>query len=271
MTCALAFGSATAGTITSDTFSLAQGYVYVGAGTGGVWNTSETSSVNASPGANFTLSVPITMGFYNNATGFFSTNGPTFVNGTLGVSGVQDGISKAGDYNAGFKVGQGSFTATLNAAYTGPTPGDAAALPNYKIQINITNISIYAAGAQAQGTTGTLAWDETTALNPQSQTPQGVTVNPDPNWTYLANYHNIGWTPTGFQSTGVAQDRTFGLFTGAGDSGGTDKALDGFLVTGNIVVTYDTVPEPTTVGLVLLGLTLAGFPRLRRRIRSHNI
>lgn len=244
VSCALAFTSADAATIISDNFSIAQGFVGVGPSIG-AFNTSETSSVNVSPGANFTLNVPIT-------AAALSTTGGTFVDGILANAGTGN------NYTA---YTTSAFLVTLDALYVGATPGDAAPTANYKMQLNITSIRIWAAGFAPQGDSYTLGWTETTSGNVQSQTPQSIETNPGPNWLYLANYDNVVWTPTGFQSAGFNQTRTFGL----AESVANGFALDGFLVTGNIVMTYDAVPEPSTIGLIFLGITLAGSPLLRRR------
>ncbi len=244
---ALVFSPANAATIISDSFSIAQGFAQNGALNSGLYDTSETAGVNVSPGANFTLSVSINAGTLS-ATGF------TFVNGVLANLG---GTNYSSYVDPGLV---GAFLVTLDADYTGPTPGDAAPIPNYKLQLNITNVSLWAAGFEAQGLSGTLGWTETTAGNAQAQTPVSIETNPGANWLTLANYNNVAWTPTGFESTGTNQARTFGQAqTGAG------FAEDGFLVTGNIVLTYDAVPEPSTAGLIFLAVGVGGFSFLRRQ------
>ncbi len=240
MLSALALTSVNAATIVSDNFSIAQGYVAPG-----IFNTSETSSVNVSPGANFDLDVSV-IGAALSTTGF------TFINGVLGGT-------LGGNYSS---YSSSVFSVALDASYVGPTPLDAAAIPDYKLQLNITGISIWAAGFSLQGQSSTLGWTETTVGNTQAQTQQSIETNPGPNWLTLANYVNLIWTPSGFQSAGEDQTRTFGLAQSIPDN----FALDGFLVTGNIVLTYTAVPEPGSTGLVLSAAVI-GFIMLHRRAR----
>jgi hypothetical protein len=241
MFCALALASGHAATITSDNFSIAQGYVNSGGSY--QFDTSETSSVNVSPGINFNLNVSV-IGAALSPTGF------TFINGVLG--------SSVADYASSYS--SSVFSVALNASYVGPTPLDAAVNPDYKLQLNITSISIYAASFSAQGVSSTLGWTETTVGNAQAQTQQSIVTNPGPNWLTRDNYVNLIWTPNGFQTEGDAQGRTFGLAQSIPDN----FALDGFLVTGNIVLTYTAVPEPGTIGL-LVSAAAIGFFVVRRR------
>lgn len=226
----------------SNDFYIAQGFVGTGPGSG-AFNTSETSGVNISPGSNFIFNVSI-------AADALSTTGFTFVDAVMGGYGV-DSFST---------VSNSTFAVTLDASYVGPTPLDAAAIPDYKLQLNITSISIWAASFAPQGESRTLGWTETTAGNTQAQTQVSIETNPGPNWLTLADYVNLIWTPDGFQSNGEDQTRTFGL----AQSVPTSFALEGFQVSGNIVLTYTAVPEPATTGLILVA-GVAGFVLYRTR------
>jgi len=248
MALALTFTSAKAATVVSDNFYIAQGFAPTGNPNQGVFDTTETSGVNVSPGANFTLNASV-------IAQTLSTTGFTFVNGVMG------GYSGSSFSSYSSSV----FSVMLDAAYVGPTPLDAAASPDYKLQLNITSISIWAASFSPQGESSTLGWTETTAGNAQTQTQVSIETNPGPNWLYLTNYVNLAWTPGGFQSTGEDQLRTFGLAQSIPEN----FALEGFQVSGNIVLTYTAVPEPATTGLLLVAASLGVVVfRSRRALRS---
>lgn len=238
MISAAVFSSGNAASIIGN-FSIAQGFTDAA-----TFNTTETSSVNVLP-VNFTLSTVI-------VAAASSQSGFAFPNGDYGIGGL--GANWSAYTTPGFLV-------TLDATYVGGTPGDAAPIPNYKVQLNITSISIRAAAFAPQGDSYTLGWTETTPGNTQSQSPQSIETNPGPNWLTLANWDNLAWAPAGFQNTGLDQSRTFGL----AESNLSGFALDGFLVTGNIVMTYDAVPEPSTMGLIFLAAGVVGFSSRRRK------
>lgn len=244
--CALALVSGHAATITSDSFYIAQGFAPTGVPNVGAFDTSETSAVNVSPGADFTLNASV-------IAQTLSTTGFTFVDAVLG--------GYSGSSYSSFS--SSAFSVTLDAAYVGATPLDAAAIPDYKLQLNITSISIYAASFSDQGVSSALGWTETTAGNAQAQSQVSIETNPDPNWLYLSNYVNLAWAPDGFQSAGADQTRTFGL----AQSIPNNFALDGFVVTGNIVLTYTAVPEPATLGLLVTSALIC-FLVVRRHTRA---
>lgn len=227
--------SANAATIISDNFSIGYGWL------NNSWNTTETASVNTGPGSNFLLNLSF-------ATNGFSNTGPSFTNRVLGTV-----------TSSGYVSISTTFSTTLTATYTGPAPLDAAALPNYRLQLNITGISLYVAPSTIQAGQ-TANFRETTVGNTQAQSAQPVSATG--NFTTLASYVNLVWDPNDFQSAGQSQARTFSLETVSP----TALGADGFQVFGNIVLTYDAVPEPATFGL-LGAAALVGIC-LRRRSRT---
>lgn len=229
--------------ITSDTFSVSMGKTSSTAN----WNTTETASVNVSPGNLFALTV-------NVASGSYSTGGPTFTDAVIGTYGSSSFSGKTSDFNV-----------FMSAAYAGPTPTDAAATPNYQLTFVITNISVYAA-SNAVGDTHTLNWREVpTSITPTSQSQSPQTLEFTETWQNAAGYEKLAWdpsdTPIAISARGNGVTRNFVLDT----EDGKVFALDGYQVTGYIQLTYDAVPEPKTYGL--LGLFGSGvvFGYLRRK------
>lgn len=147
------------------------------------------------------------------------------------------------------------FAPSITGIYTG-TPGDAAANPNYQIEVVITSISVYVApyGAGDQQ----INFNETTVGNSQSQSVQTV-AGPAGNINDGSRYSNVVWDPAEFLSAlGItSQTRTFSV------TNGDTVALDGFEVEGYIRVHYEAVPEPTSMGL--LAAVGAGLLSRRRR------
>jgi len=242
---AAATASAGAATITSGNFSLGYGYA------NDKWSTDETSSIS-SPNPNVYLSGNFTLGDVT-FTGIKASNGGVgFADRILG----HNGTNNQSGYIGVIGVNE-LFSATITGSYTGPTPADAAANPNYQVEVNITAIKIYA--AQFGASSDTVNWTETTAGNVQSQSPQAVGTAgvSDP-----ANYVHIGWNPAEFLSPvgSTSQTRSFGL----GSNNPENIALDGFEIFGNMVLHYDAVPEPASLGLLSLG----GLAMRRRRRAS---
>jgi hypothetical protein len=238
-------GLATAASVSAATIStpFSVGYGYQGNATANSWNTSETSSSNTLPSGDFSLSIAMD-GTQTSPTG------PSFVDRHLGTG-------TAGQGPAGTQSGNPTnFLATLIANYTG-TPADADPInPNYQIEIDITQISVYGT-SQTTARTQTLNFNETTTGNTQSQAP--VTIAAGTSYAYYGPYTQVVWDPADFQSpiTAGPQIRTFTLTRTA-----DPIYIDGFEVIGNVVVTYNAaVPEPASLGL----MAAAGLLTLRRR------
>lgn len=224
--------SASAATISSGSFSIGYGITE----TTNTWDTTETAGVNVNVTGDFSLALNVVGSLASNA-------GPLFIDRVL----TSSGGSRSG-YSPDFGV-------TATAAYTG-TPVDAAATPNYQITLNVTSIRIYANGYNTSNPTdGTSVYfTETTPGNAQSQSP--VAVGPYAAANLAGSYTDINWNPVDIYSAGTNQIRNFGFLVNGGDG-----FLDGFEIFGDIVVTYDAVPEPASLGLIGVGALLMGRRR----------
>jgi hypothetical protein len=224
--------SAGAATITSGNFSI--GYGFSATQTGSGWTTTETAAQNVGLTGDFGLSIDPT-------SSLSSSGGPIFTNRVLqtGTNGSRSGWPT-------------DFQATITGSYTG-TPADAASNPDYHIQVSITEISIYGTDYYVDGTLG---FNETTPGNTQSQTPQTINSSSLTNGWDAAAYTQVSWDPTDVSVAGLSQTRTFTLSPSS-----RSQQVDGFEVFGNVVVIYNAVPEPASMGLLAAG----GLLLMRRR------
>ncbi len=214
---------AVAGEIKSDEFSIA-----VGANVKEtvVWTLQETEASNVGPGDKFSLDVHLD-------GGAMSATGPTFKEKVLG--GVSGG-SVSGIVS--------NFLATVTGKYTGPAPKDAANPPNYRVQVNVTAISIYAAAIGDEAGSipvFDLNFNEVTYGHETSQDVQPVEVRPR-RFTDATNYVQISWAPKSYPTDPGALDQEQGRIFDLTESQKDAIAIDGFEITGNIVVTYDSKP-----------------------------
>jgi len=212
-----------AGQIVSENFSIAFGVAPNG---GSLWNTQENEAANTPPGENFELDVKVD-------GEAMSQTGPTFKERKLG--GV-DGGSMSGTVE--------KFLATIVGKYTGPAPADAANPPNYRIQVNISEISLYASaiGDEAGSIpTFTLNFNEVTFDHEQSQEAQSIEIKPG-RFTNAANYDQIVWQPKNYASPAGDIDQEQGRLFDLTESERNALAIDAFEVSGNIVLTYDSKP-----------------------------
>ena len=207
------------GQIVSDNFSVALGASSV---TNPVWTVEGDESGNVSPGLGFALSVDL-------EGEALSPSGPTFLNKRLGnISGV------------GVVARAGKFIATISGKYTGPVPSDAANPPNYRIQVNVTAISIYAA-ALGDGSVSNymLNFNEVTAGQEQSQEEQSIELRSE-SFSNLSNYTHLVWAPKSWASTVGEIDQEQGRIFDLTESEPNSAAIDGFEISGNIVLFYDS-------------------------------
>lgn len=231
---------ADAAVITSSSFSLGFGF---SRDSGSSWNTDETAGVNT----------PTTIGdfsFTPAPTGpRWSGSGATFVNRVLA-----DGTD--GDVSA--YIDDAPFALPITASYNGAAPTDADGVPNYKLRVEISSISIYA-GAHPSSSLHEIAWDETTPGH--AATSPALALTPSTNYNEVAAYGHLVWDPDDFDvplaSLNDSTVRTFDILGGNGLRYG-----DGIEVTGTVSLVYDAVvPEPASLVLLALGGVVAFIPR----------
>lgn len=222
--------------IISSSFSMGYGY-NGGGGPNSLpisWNDLETAGANTS----------ITNGVF--------TFVPTVTGTTDTSGGPQFPVRVLTSFAGAGYVGQNpTFLAGITGAYIGGTPLDAAPIPNYQLTLAITSIRIY--GYDWGSTAADFSFSETTsghaATSPAIATLAGSIAN-------AAAFAHLVWDPVDYSVAGTSSTRTF---TTAGA-----EAIDGFEVFGTVSLTYDTVPEPGTLGLLGLGI-VGGLAFLRRR------
>jgi hypothetical protein len=244
------------GTIISSSFSL--GY---GATTYGIqsaqWDTSETAGSNTSVTGPFSLSV-----VFSSRTP--AADGDSYDNGASGSGPVFTGRTLAdspGGPGTGFSSWSPRFQVTVSGSYTGGTPVDAAPIPNYQFSLAITSIRIWGTALDYGSVSDRdLYFTETTPLHGASSPPQLLPyrTNPFESVHEAAYYAQLAWDPTDFNTAGLSDARTFVLDTASFPH---QRAIDGFEVFGNLVVTYDAIPEPGT----MMFLGLGGLLLIRRR------
>lgn len=231
-------------TIESDTFSLNYGFNNNGSNVG-AWTSNPSSSTTSTVQGDFSF-----LPSFTNPKG--SDYGVTFQNGVLTNGAAQ--YSFAGDSNG--------FVMTLNGSWNGPTPVDAAADPNYRISIVIDVISIYGLANASVSPSRNLQFSETTAghlATSPSVTVMGVTNAPT-GFMSATNYTQLLWDPSDYFTDGVSGGRTFTV-TG-------NRVIDGFQISGRVVVSYDAVPEPSSYAMLIAGLGVVLFFGRRRLLFS---
>lgn len=233
-------GSLCAATIVSNDFTFGYGKNTVTSPS--AWELQAPSSSTTQGLFTFAPSVSSTL---------FSSGGPLFTNRVLTTTPT-----------SGYSGNSIQFVANLNFSYIGPVPVDAAPTPNFQINLIITSISIY--GVKYNTTDlATLAFSETTVGH--LATSSAITLNNvasgPANLNNATQFKQLAWNPDDFFVTGTNGTRSFALITEAGGQ----RPIDGFEVFGRIELTYDTIPEPTTVTLGLVGLSAVWFSRKRKR------
>jgi hypothetical protein len=228
--------------ITSAPFSF--GYGYTPAAN---WNTSETAAFNTpTVQGNFTFTPTVTGG------GFDGT-GPVFTGRVLG-NGGGDFIATSIAY-----PGQAGLLASIAAAYTGPLPIDAAPVPNYQIQLNISKVSIYGADYTGFGVPS-LAFTE---LTPGHVSNSPAIALPSSSPIQFANQMvQLVWDPADYAENGFTFTRSFGLLAV------NESPVDGFEVFGTVTLLYENIPAPEPSSIVLLGLGTVVLSLHRRRNRG---
>jgi hypothetical protein len=243
------FARADTVTLTSD-FSMAYGAAQDALGGASVWNDSENAGTNSPTAQGDFQFVPVPAGKQ------FSTAGATFPGRTL-----KDGYDYSGQC---FTDGGYTFNVPITASYTGAAPG-ATGTPDYKLRLEITNISVYAGVYNATGGTS-VAWDEITSGHTGSSST--ITLTPHTDWTKAANYSLLGWNPDDYDVSVTGKNDTFTRTFGIKSIGADDmRYLDGLIVEGRVVMTYNgTVPEPSAVVLLITaGMGLLAYAWRKRK------
>jgi hypothetical protein len=227
--------------LTSGDFSIGLGFTANEV----TWNDIETAGANT----------PTTIGDFTFTPAVVSSNnssgGVNFINRVLG--GGPSDRSANGD----------GFLATVVGTYTGPTPADAAPVPNYRVTLDIDEISLYVAVYDAAASP--FHFQETTAANPG--------VSPDLTDDFVggnnantpSTYTKAVWNPGDFQEIGTTSTRTF-KFPDA-EAATANLQIDGFEILGNVILEYDSVviPEPASILLLAAIGAAAAFTRYPRQ------
>jgi hypothetical protein len=214
--------SSRGGQIKSDDFVVAMGASAV---ENPVWTREDDESNAVAPGPNFELGVDL-------EGEALSPSGPTFRNGKLeNISGM------------GVVAKAKKFIATVVGKYIGPAPADAANPPNYRVQVNVSEISIHAAVA-GDGSIPIykLNFNEVTGGQEQSQKEQPLEFRAE-SFSNLSNYTRLSWTPKSWPSTAGGIDQEQGRIFDLTESEPDSVAIDGFEIRGNIVLLYDSKKE----------------------------
>lgn len=180
--------------------------------------------------------------------------GATFPNRTL-TDGVDGDISAAVSSSV-----VPHFNIPIEASYNGAAPVDVVADdPNYRLMIEITRISIWAAAWPGFRTS--MEWDEITAGH--GATSPTVALIESNQSALASSYTQVAWDPADFGlplgSVNATATRTFTITP---DTVGSDfRYLDGLEIEGRVHLVYNAIPEPAS--LMVLGL--GGLVLMRRR------
>ena len=208
------------------------------------WTQSETTGIN-------TPQIQGDFTFTSTVTGSrASSPGPVFPNGVLG-NGDTGSVAGYSD----------TFGLSMTATYNGVIPLGAT---NVRLTLNLISLSIY--GVNAFGGDTVMRFRESTAGQTSTSDPVSVqtvaysTNSTGDGVTPAANFTFLDWNPADFDVAGTSSTRTFNI---NGQSG--FLAIDGLIMEGNTVLTYDPVPEPSSIVLLASGLLVAVASRKKLR------
>jgi len=248
---------AQAATITSAPFTF--GYGSYNFSLANTWtdteNTAITSTNTPNTQGNFKMT-PVPTG------PVFTGSGPGFPNRDL----VDEGLFEGRNYNMSGHTGTSTeapngLIVPITASYNGPAPVDAALVPDYKLRIEITQISIYGKAHPSSSVT-TLGWQEVGGVAGSSP---NIPLNVNANYGDSDDYTQLVWDPADSDvplgSLNASQLRTFGISNRL--TAGDLRYVDGIEVMGRVHLVYNVIPEPSTTALV--GLGALGFAGRRSR------
>lgn len=221
---------------------------YGATGANPVWTAAENAGTNSpATQGDFTFrSVPPTGGEA------YSGTGPTFTGMTLNTS-------SSSDYAAFYGIDSGTpygLSLSITGSYNGTAPSNASSTPDYRLTLEVANISVY--GIAATGTEQNWYWQETTPghLRTSAVVTVGSTSN-GADFALASKYTKVAWNPDddAVSLTGLNDQltRTFTLLP----VNGCYASIDGIELQGRVLLTYNLVPEPSTV--ILLASALLGL------------
>ena len=149
----------------------------------------------------------------------------------------------------------------------GPEPSNAAATPNYRMIVEIDNISVYV--TRSGGNTSTAVhWAETTPDHAATSTAMSNLPVVSSPYANPAFYTQLSWDPADYEvalgSYNESFQRMFNFVrTGTGDIFG-----DGIEISGRVHLIYDAVEIPEPNGLALAGLAALGLGAVLVRRRQ---
>jgi len=255
---ALAFSgvSADAATITSSDFTFRFGSTIKAVAN--TWTQTENPGNSTPTIGNFTFS-PAPSSRAQSGTG------PKFPNGVLtnGAPTDDGDVDIVGSLSNPFGD-PWSFSVPVTGSYNGPAPVDAAPTPNYRLILEITNISIYAAAGQAVN--NSIAWQDQTPGHAETGSAVTLLTANSSNRNLAATYTLVPYDPTDYElSLGTLNSsvtRTFG-FALPGGTFDNGQQGDGITVQGKVHLVYDAIPEPASMGIIALaGAALLGRRRM---------
>jgi hypothetical protein len=224
--------------LTSSDFTFAFGATAAATAVGSnTWT--DTSNTNSPPTqGDFTL-LPAPTGQIQ------SNNGPKFFERNLYDGDPES--DRVGALSDPFSAG--GFSLPITASYNGPAPVDAAPTPNYRLRIELTRVSIYAAATQ--NANKTLAWDEITPGFAQTSSTIDLTLaNTAELLQAASSYTPLIWDPADFNASIGSPNNSFTrTFDFLPNTSGLNngKVGDGIQVEGRVHLIYDTVSagDPT--------------------------
>lgn len=241
---------ADADVITSSDFRMAYGASVFG--TSNAWSDAETVSQNSPTIQGAFLFSPVPAGGAFSGGGLITLADGTATDGVLNTS------------VSGYLAPAAGFSVPITVQYQGAAPGNAASTPNYRLELVITSLRIWASDSPGEGSQaeGWVAWAETTPGHVQ-QDAWSQTNFDAPFYNLVSQYSEVTWDPADYSVATGLNDSYTRTFTIAKSTSGIDyRHGDALEVVGRVNLIYDAViPEPAALGLLAFG----SLALLRRR------